>query len=970
MKKINSLMTIAVTAFILLLIMSFGIKASAEVPLTVTLGNTTYYESENMYEYGGNLFVNNTFIKNVLSAYTKTTVSGNSIVFDNRMKMTAGSNAAQIEDRVIIMPAAPVVFGNQLYVPLKSVLSYIEKDFTVSNDSIAITEKPLSVKIYYKDGSFKIINNIKGLTQYSDVAYSTSHFFIEKFEMEWFSCRLINKIIDNPGAYKSVRYVYEITSPSGKSRRFSLNVTATDQTNIWFEDKELEKQIADITGAYPITIESIRGLTDIAASATSLTGLSYAENLQFLSLTDDGISDFSPVLGLTTLEYFSLDSYGFEAEPFDLKNLSLKAPLKSLSLTTPKILNTARLGSFNALEELVLDSPSLTDLSFLPKLTAIKSLKIFNSENLSNPQLIALATSLENLEFSVDNANIGNISFISTLTRLTELAVENNISKNIQMDFSCNENLHSIMLSGYITNDNIKSVSQALGTASLLIDSSFCSDYSPLCDMPHLDFLMINNQSLNDFSSVADIKSLTQLYIISDSIENLEFLNTYQKLISFAVVSANIKDISSAAHLKNVESLIINCPYVEDFSPISGLVKLRELHLENTKISDKALLSGLLNLQKVYLNQTPISLSENYEKALVAASFETNRDDFFDIKGIIDEKSKTVLFNVPQGVQREYIINAVPASSDTYAVYLPNDTIVLTTAEGLTETYRVIVAEESYIKAISTDLDNDGIFETDAKVLSFDNKIILDTEKDLKNLTEKQISIELGSGNVKADIVKNSDTNKIYINITSENKTVKTYELDNLSALWGGDKTIIGNRNHWAFETYKSLVEEGIIENSEEFDLDKSITRLEFTELFIKIFGLESTLIDGVALPFADIKSIPKTKIPYVLAAYSLGIIKGSDENGNLNFVPQGSITRSQAVAVIYRFLNESDAALNSLSSGYTDFDKVPDYAKNAFEFCLGRGLIKGYENSTLRPLKEISRGEAITILKRVKELQ
>ena len=72
-----------------------------------------------------------------------------------------------------------------------------------------------------------------------------------------------------------------------------------------------------------ITTHTLLNLTDLVVSGiTDLTGLEHALHLKSLSLDGDTISDFSPIAGLTRLEYLHLSNIS-DLSPFaDLKQLT------------------------------------------------------------------------------------------------------------------------------------------------------------------------------------------------------------------------------------------------------------------------------------------------------------------------------------------------------------------------------------------------------------------------------------------------------------------------------------------------------------------------------------------------------------------------------------------------------------------------------------------------------------------------
>jgi hypothetical protein len=76
------------------------------------------------------------------------------------------------------------------------------------------------------------------------------------------------------------------------------------------------------------------------------------------------------------------------------------------------------------------------------------------------------------------------------------------------------------------------------------------------------------------------------------------------------------------------------------------------------------------------------------------------------------------------------------------------------------------------------------------------------------------------------------------------------------------------------------------------------------------------------------------------------------------------SITREQAVTMLWRYANKTEADLAVLD-GFEDASQVSDYAKEAFAWAVNRGIISGKDDGTLSPNDVATRAEIATMIQR-----
>lgn len=170
---------------------------------------------------------------------------------------------------------------------------------------------------------------------------------------------------------------------------------------------------------------------------------------------------------------------------------------------------------------------------------------------------------------------------------------------------------------------------------------------------------------------------------------------------------------------------------------------------------------------------------------------------------------------------------------------------------------------------------------------------------------------------------------------------------------------------HWAHNTIEKMASNNVITGYYEneklvFKPDDKITRIQFAAIIAKSLGVEISEYENVKLNFTDSGKIQEWAVPYVKAMVGLGYMSGRSDNvSTVYFAPDNSITRAEAVTVISRVLNKkSNGSLN-----YTDSNKIPQWARDAFVNLSSFGIIQGFEDNTIRPENEITRAEAATLV-------
>ena len=132
------------------------------------------------------------------------------------------------------------------------------------------------------------------------------------------------------------------------------------------------------------------------------------------------------------------------------------------------------------------------------------------------------------------------------------------------------------------------------------------------------------------------------------------------------------------------------------------------------------------------------------------------------------------------------------------------------------------------------------------------------------------------------------------------------------------------------------------------------------------LWRMEGEPTANSANPFADVAA-GAWYADAVIWASSTGIVNGT---GAAAFDPNGSVTREQIAAILYRYAKTKGWDVNGASSLSTFLDgaQVSDWAARAMEWACGEGLITGKTGGLLDPQGQASRAEVATMLMRLLE--
>ena len=100
------------------------------------------------------------------------------------------------------------------------------------------------------------------------------------------------------------------------------------------------------------------------------------------------------------------------------------------------------------------------------------------------------------------------------------------------------------------------------------------------------------------------------------------------------------------------------------------------------------------------------------------------------------------------------------------------------------------------------------------------------------------------------------------------------------------------------------------------------------------------------------------------------GVVNGMTDT---RFAPEAAVTREQMVTILYRYakLKDADVTAKGDLESFPDHDQVKPYARDAFSWAVGAGIIQGDSNgsvATLSPRNSATRAQVAAVLMRYLE--
>jgi hypothetical protein len=181
-----------------------------------------------------------------------------------------------------------------------------------------------------------------------------------------------------------------------------------------------------------------------------------------------------------------------------------------------------------------------------------------------------------------------------------------------------------------------------------------------------------------------------------------------------------------------------------------------------------------------------------------------------------------------------------------------------------------------------------------------------------------------------------------------------------VTAFAAGTVTYTDVAGHWAEETIVKAAANGLdMLTGDKFEPDVAITREEFCRMVNWGFGLE-TKVDS--LSFLDVSRADKYYDDIRIGVYSDYIHGRSSKQ----FDPKSPINRQEAMQIFFNMLPLYGVSATGGVEKFTDYGDISPWALEAVGTITNAGYVKGYPDGSVKPLRNITKAEAITLITRI----
>ena len=195
-----------------------------------------------------------------------------------------------------------------------------------------------------------------------------------------------------------------------------------------------------------------------------------------------------------------------------------------------------------------------------------------------------------------------------------------------------------------------------------------------------------------------------------------------------------------------------------------------------------------------------------------------------------------------------------------------------------------------------------------------------------------------------------------------------------LAQLGAGEDTASGfadvPSSAWFAEAVAYVQSNGLMQGTSDrlFSPNNTTTRAMVVTILYRLEGSPDLSNENLGYPFADVDASSW----YGDAVYWARLNGITNGISNTNFGPDGSISREQMAALLYRYADFAgyDVSTGGMSlSEYADASEISSYAVTAMRWAINKGLITGVSNTELDPQGTATRAQVATILMRFGEL-
>jgi len=373
----------------------------------------------------------------------------------------------------------------------------------------------------------------------------------------------------------------------------------------------LDKPTGDI---YKSELESLTELIGIDLNIVDLTGMEYCVNLIYVDLSQNQITDISPIInnsGFDTGDFIDLQSNPLSDVSVNTNIPQLKTRGVIVYYDEPEMVVTIPDADFEALIREILEKPN-GDLTN-SELATITTMRHRNG-NINDLTGIEYCKNLGTIDLYKNN--IIDITKIGQLKKLKELYLYRNAITSIEVINGLN------------------------GLINLSVGHNNITDISVLSTLPKLKYLSIGNNPITSLDIVRGLISLEYISISSLNLTSLDILTDLINLESIEARYDQIADISALGNLPKLERIAMNGNNVSDISAIANLQFLDDVNFNDNNITDISVFASLPNVTGIGLGGNQLtdisSLStglDNFEYIVIS------NNQIGDIKVLVDNNN-------------------------------------------------------------------------------------------------------------------------------------------------------------------------------------------------------------------------------------------------------------------------------------------------------------------------------------------
>jgi internalin A len=356
------------------------------------------------------------------------------------------------------------------------------------------------------------------------------------------------------------------------------------------------------------------------AIAVWIDRLADLAGLQYLALCDPGLSDLTPLKGLTNLQ--SLDcSYTFVGDLAPLKRLT---NLRSLICSATQVRDFSPLQGLNNLQLLDCSRTQVSDIEPLAGLSALQSLDCSRTQ-ISDLAALAGLSALQSLDCS--ETKVSDLSPLVKLTALLcldcawtlviDLAPLTDLAELQSLD--CGHTQVGTLLPlagltalqsldcGYTEVSDLSPLDKHVGLQRLDCRQTHISDLSPLAELAALRELDCATTEVGDLSPLTKLTALQSLDCHNTLVSEIESVAGLSALRLFNCFSTNVHNLSPLVGLSALQEL--DCggwTHVSNLSPLAGLTRLKKLRCSFTQVDDLSPLAALYSLEELDCIETQV----------------------------------------------------------------------------------------------------------------------------------------------------------------------------------------------------------------------------------------------------------------------------------------------------------------------------------------------------------------------------